>query len=153
VDDGKRLIGIVTEADLLRNGHARETRGVAVGDVMTSPAVAVDGGAETSVIARVLVDDRIRCLPIVFGSRVVGVVTRRDLARARARTDTSVAAEVQRVLDLYAGGSREWTVAVRDGEAVISADDVDDETERALLALAGAVPGVLSVRIPAGGQR
>jgi CBS domain-containing protein len=111
------------------------------------------GGTEASVIARVLVDDRIRCLPIVDGSQVVGVVTRRDLARALGRTDTSVAAEVQRVLDLYADGGRKWTVEVRDGEAVISADDVDDETERALLALAGAVPGVLSVRIPVGGQR
>ncbi|MFC3897418.1 HPP family protein [Lentzea rhizosphaerae] len=153
VDDDRRLIGIVTEADLLRNGYVEETRGVAVGDVMTSPATAMGGATEASVIARVLVDDRIRCLPIVDGSQVVGVVTRRDLVRALGRTDTSVAAEVQRVLDLYADGSRKWTVEVRDGEAVISADDVDDETERALLALAGPVPGVLSVRIQAGGQR
>lgn len=153
VDDDKRLVGIVTEADLLRNGYVEDTRGVSVGDVMTSPATAMSGGTEASVIARVLVDDRIRCLPIVDGSQVVGVVTRRDLVRALGRTDTSVAAEVQRVLDLYADGGRRWTVAVRDGEAVISADDVDDETERAILALAGAVPGVLSVRIPVGGQR
>jgi CBS domain-containing protein len=146
VDDDKRLIGIVTEADLLRNGYLDENGGRTAGEVMTSPAVAMDADARGSVIARVLVDDRIRCLPIVDGSVVVGVVTRRDLVRALARTDTTVAAEAQRVLDLY-GGGRKWTVVVTDGEAVVGGGNADAETERVLTSLAGSVPGVLRVRV------
>jgi hypothetical protein len=50
-------------------------------------------------------------VPIVDGSTVIGVVTRRYLVRMIARADTTVAAEVQRVLDVY-GGGRKWTVTV-----------------------------------------
>lgn len=152
VDGDKRLVGIVTEADLLRNGYVDETSGKTVGEVMTSPAVAMDADAQGSVIARVLVDDHIRCLPIVDGSKVVGVVTRRDLVRVLARADTTVAAEAQRVLDLY-GGGRKWTVVVRDGEAVVGAENADEETQRVLTALAGSVAGVLRVRVLTGGER
>jgi CBS domain-containing protein len=152
VDEDKKIIGVVTEADLLRNGYLEETGGRTVGEVMTSPSVAMDSGAEASVIARVLVDDRIRCLPIVDGSRVIGVVTRRDLVRALARTDTTVAADVQRVLDIY-GDGRKWTVVVRDGEAVVGADNPDEETKNVLTALAGSIPGVLRVRVLTGGER
>lgn len=152
VDDDKRLIGIVTEADLLRNGYVAEVGGSTVGEVMTSPAVAMDTGAQGAVIARLFVDDRIRCVPIVDGSTVVGVVTRRDLVRVLARTDTTVSAEAQRMLDLY-GGGRKWTVVVRDGEAVVGAENVDEETERVLAALTGSVPGVLRVRVLTEGAR
>ncbi|HEX7304696.1 HPP family protein [Lentzea sp.] len=152
VDEDKRLVGIVTEADLLRNGYVDETRGSTVGDVMTTPAFAMDAEATAEVLARTMLDDRVRCVPIVDGSEVLGVVTRRDLVRAVARTDTTVSAEVQRVLDLY-GGGRKWTVVVEDGEAVIGGQNADEETERVLNALAGSVHGVLRVRVLTGGQR
>ncbi|USX54476.1 HPP family protein [Lentzea sp. HUAS12] len=152
VDEDKRIIGIVTEADLLRNGYVDEEGGKTVGEVMTTPAVAVDADAQGTVIARMFVDDHIRCVPIVDGSEVVGVVTRRDLVRVLARTDTTVAAEAQRVLDLY-GGGRKWTVVVRDGEAVVGAENADEETERVLTALAGSVAGVLRVRVLTEGER
>ena len=152
VDDDKRLVGIVTEADLLRNGYVDESGGKTVGEVMTSPAVAMDADVRGSAIARVFVDDHLRCVPIIDGSKVIGVVTRRDLVRVLARTDTTVAAEAQRVLDLY-GGGRKWTVVVEDGEAVVGAEDADEETERVLTALAGSVPGVLRVRVLTEGKR
>ncbi|HEX8871039.1 MAG TPA: CBS domain-containing protein [Lentzea sp.] len=151
VDDDKRLVGIVTEADLVRGKYLEEANAV-VGDVMTTPAVAMDAAAPAEMLARVMIDDRRRCVPIVDGSTVIGVVTRRDLVRVLARTDTTVAAEVQRVLDVY-GGGRKWTVTVRDGEAVIGTETTDDDTERVLVALADAVPGVLRSRVLVGGQR
>ncbi len=152
VDDDKNMIGIVTEADLLRNGYVDETRGTTVRDMMTSPAFAMDGDAKAEVLARVMLDDRVRCIPIVDGAQVLGVVTRRDLVRALARTDTTVSAEVQRVLDIY-GGGRKWTVVVRDGDATIGLDNPDDETERVLTALAGSVHGVLRVHVLTGGEK
>ncbi|MCX2949130.1 HPP family protein [Lentzea sp. NEAU-D7] len=151
VDGDKQLVGIVTEADLVR-GKYLEEGGAVVADVMTSPAVAMDAAAPAGMLARVMIDDRRRCVPIVDGSTVVGVVTRRDLVRMIARTDTTVSVEVQRVLDVY-GGGRKWTVTVNDGEAVIGADNTDEDTERVLVALADAVPGVLRARVLTGGQR
>ncbi|MGW6442682.1 CBS domain-containing protein [Lentzea sp. NPDC055074] len=151
VDDDKRLIGIVTEADLLRNGYGDETGSSRVGDVMTTPAVGMDGDAQVPVLARAMVDDHVRCFPIVDGAQVVGVVTRRDLVRALARTDTTVQAEVQRVLDIY-GGSRKWTVVLRDGEATIGAENADEETRNVLAALAKSIHGVLRVRVLTGGK-
>lgn len=150
VDDAKQLVGIVTEADLVR-GRYLEEGGAVVADVMTTPAVSMDAAAPAEMLARVMIDDRRRCIPIVDGSTVIGVVTRRDLVRVIARADTTVAAEVQRVLDLY-GGGRKWTVTVHEGEAVIGAT-TDEETERVLVALADAVPGVLRTRVLAGEQR
>jgi CBS domain-containing protein len=151
VDDDKRLVGIVTEADLVRGRYLDRT-GSVVADVMTTPAVAMDAAAPAEVLARVMIDDRRRCVPIVDGSAVVGVVTRRDLVRALARTDTSVTADVQRVLDAY-GGGRKWTVTVHEGEAVIGAATSDEDTDRVLVALADSVPGVLRARVLTGGQR
>jgi CBS domain-containing protein len=151
VDDDKHLVGIVTEADLVRGKYLEET-GTVVADVMTAPAVAMDAAAPAEMLARVMIDDRRRCVPIVDGSTVIGVVTRRDLVRVLARADTTVTAEVQRVLDVY-GGGRKWTVTVHDGEAVIGVETTDEDTERVLLALADAVPGVLRARVLTGGQR
>lgn len=151
VDDDKQLIGIVTEADLVRGKYLEDANAV-VADVMTTPAVAMDAAAPAEMLARVMIDDQRRCIPIVDGSTVIGVVTRRDLVRVIARADTTVTAEVQRVLDMY-GGGRKWTVTVNDGEAVIGAETTDEETERILVALADAVPGVLHARVLTGGQR
>ena len=67
VDDDKRLIGIVTEADLVR-GKYLDGSGAVVADVMTTPAVAMDAAAPAEMLARVMIDDRRRCVPIVDGS-------------------------------------------------------------------------------------
>lgn len=99
LDDDGRLVGIVTEADLLRDRIApdsrripsqapsRRYRATCVADVMTSPVESLTAGADIADAARIMVDERIRCLPIVDGYGVVGVITRRDLLRAAGRLD------------------------------------------------------------------
>jgi CBS domain-containing protein len=92
-EDG-RLVGIITEADLLRGRLSADVRRASwarstadyrphtVADVMTSPVESLTAGADIADAARIMVDERIRCLPIVDGYGVVGVITRRDLLRA-----------------------------------------------------------------------
>src|SRR3954453_14494657 len=91
VDSDQRMVGIVTEADLLHSRYDTKTEspGAPVGKVMTSPAFGMGAGTSVELLARVMLDDRVRCLPIIDASRVVGVVTRRDLVRALARTDVA----------------------------------------------------------------
>lgn len=96
VDDDGRLVGIVTEADVIRDQlpvdpswrgglPARGFRaGVrTVGEVMTTPVESLTPGAEIADAARMMVDERIRSLPIVDGRGVVGILTRRDVLRSR----------------------------------------------------------------------
>jgi len=151
VDADQGMVGIVTEVDLLRAEYAErpETLDTPVEEVMTSPAFGMAASSSVEQVARVMVDDRVRCVPVVDGSTVVGVVTRRDLVRALARSDTSIAADVRRRLELY-GGVENWTVSVRDGVANVEADFLDPESERVVVALAEGVPGVSGVHARTG---
>lgn len=156
LDEDDRLVGIVTEADLIRDRVPRDTRyqhaeaphpvpDLDVASVMTSPAVAMGGGTDVADLCRVLLDDRIRAMPIVDGSRVVGIVTRRDVVRALARSDTDIAADVRHHLEIYGGAGR-WQVEVHDGVVRI-VDAYDSETDRHVATLlAQAVPGVIDAR-------
>ncbi|MEU8635880.1 CBS domain-containing protein [Amycolatopsis sp. NPDC048633] len=160
LDEDGRLIGVVTEADLVRDRFPRDARyhpaegaddppkppAGTVGGVMTSPAVGTGAGTDVVDLVRVLLEDRIRSMPIVDGAHVVGIVTRRDLVRALARDDDVISADVRHQLSIYGGPAR-WTVEVRDG-AVEVVDAFDDETDRHVATvLAQAVPGVTAVRV------
>lgn len=167
LDDDERLIGIVTEADLVHDRFPRDARyrsahpdyesasiprTASVGDVMTSPVIGMGPGADVVDLVTVMLDDRIRSVPIVDGSAVVGIVTRRDLLRVLAREDGEIAKDIRHRLAQY-GGSGRWTVEVHDGAAAIT-DEYDDATDRHVAAVvAEGVPGVTSVRVvsvPAG---
>jgi CBS domain-containing protein len=156
VDDNERIIGIVTEADLVRDRIPRDARALChpgatttavpvtttVGEVMTSPVVGMGPGTDVALLATALLEARHRSMPIVDGGRLVGIVTRRDIVRVIARDDATIAKDVRHRLDIYGGESR-WQVAVHDGVVTIG-DDFDDETDRHVATvLAESVPGVL----------
>jgi predicted transcriptional regulator len=149
VNDAGELIGIVTEADVIRNRYpdnpsepVRET----AGDVMTSPVVGVNHDADVSIIARAMLTTQRRCMPIVDGSTLVGVVTRGDIVRALARTDADIAADIRRNLRVLGEQSR-WTVQVSNGDVAIT-DMFHDASDRAVVqVLAEAVPGVIRASI------
>jgi CBS domain-containing protein len=156
VDTDARLVGIVTEADLIHDRVLRDPRDCrgavdagrrdsaqdTVGAVMTSPAIAMEPGADLTDLCQALVDARIRAMPIVDGGKVVGVVTRGDIVRVLARDDRSIAADVRHRLEIY-GGLNRWKVEVHDGVVRI-VDAFDSNTDRHVATvLARAVPGVL----------
>ncbi|MEW6116407.1 MAG: CBS domain-containing protein [Nitrospirota bacterium] len=105
VDNENRVVGIISEADILsamgiekeptfRNilkhmfGEKLPERklGDIVGDIMTSPAVTVRADADLSVAAQAMHEKRIRRLPVVDAeNRLVGIVSRRDIIRAISR--------------------------------------------------------------------
>jgi CBS domain-containing protein len=101
-------------------------------------------GTDVAVLAKALLDAGNRSMPIVDGSRVIGIVTRRDIVRVIARDDHTIAEDVRRRLEIY-GGDRRWRVEVSDGTVAIG-DQFDDETDRHVATvLAQAVPGVVRV--------
>ncbi|MFI9811284.1 CBS domain-containing protein [Saccharothrix variisporea] len=89
VVDGQRLVGVVTDADLLRGEHTDHRPGeTPVRAVMSTPVLGVDPDAPIGAVARIMVEDHVRWVPVVAGAALVGVVTRRDLVRVMAHTGT-----------------------------------------------------------------
>jgi CBS-domain-containing membrane protein len=77
-DRQRRLVGIVTEADVL--GHA----GATVKDIMTHHVVTVTETTPVDHIAQLLTGKRIKRVPVMCGTQVVGIVSRADIVRMMA---------------------------------------------------------------------
>jgi CBS domain-containing protein len=79
--EGGKLIGIVTERDVLRTvGEGHDPKSVSLRDVMTSDVVAVDSDLSVRDAAQIMFDKWFRHLPVVdTGGEVVGIVSLRDL--------------------------------------------------------------------------
>ncbi|MFD4193373.1 CBS domain-containing protein [Amycolatopsis thermoflava] len=146
VDDGERVIGMFTEADALRATTAGGN-GATVAEYMSTPVEVASMATEIEGIARRMLADRLRCVPITEEGVLVGVVSRRDLLRPLVSSDDTVATVLAAVLTDYSGHRGEWRVEVSDGEAVISGEFVDEAERRVVGALARSVRGVTGVTL------
>lgn len=118
VDGSGRLLGIVSEGDLIRRpeidtdrvklgwlrlllsdearardfvkSHGRKAR-----EVMTQPAISVATDAPLAEVVRLMARHRIKRLPVVDKGRLVGLVTRTDLLRAVAARQAVAPADVK----------------------------------------------------------
>ena len=88
VVDGGRLIGILTERDLMRavagRVHASEAR---VREWMTADPITADASTHATEAARIMLEHGFRHLPVVAGDRTVGIVSIRDVARWSMHVD------------------------------------------------------------------
>ena len=84
--DGERMIGIVTERDVVKavaqGLDPKETR---VKDLMTSDIVTIGPMTTLKEAAEIMATKWIRHLPIMEGSKVVGMISQRDLTGVLAR--------------------------------------------------------------------
>jgi CBS domain-containing protein len=87
IDSAKRPVGIVTERDILRK--VVEPRLpvdiVRALEVMSSPLVSISPDTSVEQCAKVMGDKRIKKLPIVEDSKLVGIVTSMDLVRTEPK--------------------------------------------------------------------
>ena len=97
VDDGQRLVGIVTWGDIveawpspfgpLEPFEVRELMArVLVDEVMATPVITVDPGATMSEAANLMFEHRIGALPVVEGDSIVGILTNSDILQGLVRT-------------------------------------------------------------------
>jgi CBS domain-containing protein len=108
VDRAGRLVGIVSEHDLLRqrdgnhqqrphwlqlmtesaglNGERTEFRERKVSEVMTPDPVTVSADSSLEEACRLIEERGIKRLPVVMNGKLVGIIARADLVRALART-------------------------------------------------------------------
>ena len=157
VDRDGTLVGVVSEADVIQNrfvapvaplgagsGAAHERAAQTVGQVMTSPPAFVDEAANLGTIADTMISDRRRIVPVVDGTKLVGVISRSDVMRYLAGRDAQVALDIRRSLRGFGNPDR-WSVNVTNGEATILDDAIDRSDHALVQAAAKAVPGVRHV--------
>jgi CBS domain-containing membrane protein len=91
LDDG-RVVGVVSQRDLFRSALAtalgygekaqkRLLRTLRVKEVMREPAITVSPEATVKEATRLMLDNKIGCLPVVEGHTLVGIVTETDILR------------------------------------------------------------------------
>lgn len=148
VDAGDRLIGIVSEADLLslETGQVAAAGGApphSAGEVMRQSVYTVTGDTDATAAARLMLRHRLKSVPVVDADQVVGMVTRRDLLRLLARSDEDIRADLERRVAQELEALRQAVVEVRDGVVTV---DADGPCRQLVEQLARAVPGVVEVR-------
>ncbi len=105
VDNENRVIGIITEADVLsmagmKRGHTfkdiirhilgeplpERKEGERVEDVMTSPSITATPNADIREVAGILNEKRIKRLPVIDEEgKLVGIISRADIVRAMGK--------------------------------------------------------------------
>ncbi len=82
IDKDGKIIGIVTEADIIAKVN-RE--GLRVADIMSSEIIAVDEETRVGEIAMLLTERKIKRVPVMRNGKLVGIVCRADIVHAVAQ--------------------------------------------------------------------
>jgi CBS domain-containing protein/nucleotide-binding universal stress UspA family protein len=149
VDERGALVGVISDADLMTKPaqDRRRRRGHTARGIMSAPADSAHLDDAVRDVARRMIDNRRKHLPVIDGSRrLVGVVSRRDLLRMFDRPDAELAADVSDALaEDPALDSNDVSVTARDGVVTIEGTvrRIDDVTH--VRRLAWMVPCVVDV--------
>ena len=122
-DDGK-VVGVVTETDLLALVAGRHHRGhrpaeeATAGDLMSCPAVTVGPDDPVKAAARLMRKQRLQRLPVVDrDGRLAGIVSRSDVLSVFQRGDEEIRREVTQdvIADGFFTDPGRFTVTVHNG--------------------------------------
>jgi CBS domain-containing protein len=162
VVEGGRLVGMVSEADLLPLESTPDPRahlsplpepptGVpqVVAEVMTREVIALPEDADVAEASRLLLERGIKSIPVMRGRRVTGMLARRDLLKVLARSDRDIARDLEALLVEELGAPSPYRVAVRDGMVELTGSS-DPMTRKLAGLLARGVPGVVGIRFAGG---
>ncbi|BCJ49389.1 hypothetical protein Asp14428_08640 [Actinoplanes sp. NBRC 14428] len=166
VTAGGRVVGLVSEADLLHKVEAagedrprifegRRRRAARVkagartaGDVMTAPVVTTPPSLSVAAAARRMQHEHVKRLPVQDDhGHLIGIVTRSDLLRVHLRTDAEIRRDVVDEVLRDALALRDGTVRVESADGVVSLSGrvhFRSSAER-VVRLTRRVPGVVDV--------
>jgi CBS-domain-containing membrane protein len=166
IDENRRVIGIVSEADLLvrealSGDHAgiaaaitgvpqhkdcTKAEGLTAGDLMTHPAVTVRPECTVEDAARLMYVLRVKWLPVVdAGDCLVGIVSRADLLSVFDRGDEEIHADIVNLREFLADPAL-FTVMVADGVVTVKGAPETADADHNLVTRIRHVRGVVAVR-------
>ncbi len=165
IDGGGRVLGVVSEADLLakltdpelpvglirlgwRLGEQTKAAAATAERLMTAPAICIGPDEQLRRAARLMQERQVKRLPVVDSElRLVGIVSRSDLLSVFDRPDAHVAEQVAKVIaDDTALDAGEIRVAVASGVVTLTGAVQDRETALRLLARVRHADGVVAAR-------
>jgi CBS domain-containing protein len=166
LDDAGKVIGVVSEADLLykeanaelprgairlrwRPGEQTKATAVSAGELMTSPALTISPGVPVTEAARLMQEQRVKRLPVVNGGgRLVGIVSRADVLSVYERPDAEILAELTNevLATEFAVDPAAVEVSVASGVVTVSGEVERPEIALELLARIRHVEGVVATR-------
>ncbi|MFK0160600.1 CBS domain-containing protein [Streptomyces sp. NPDC090493] len=173
LDDAGHVMGVVSEADLLRKeelrddapgGHDRlphaddpaAASGATAGELMNTPAVTVRAEATLPQAARKMARHRVKRLPVVDAQGVlVGIVSRADLLKVFMRDDENIAEEIRRDVlpHLFEDEAEPVRVRVRDGVVTLTGRVGDTALVPVAVRWVRGVEGVVDVDCALAGPR
>ncbi len=170
VDDEDRVVGVISEADLLvkeqdpgvfepspldrifgTSEELRELRAKAeartAGEAMTSPAITIEASRSLHQAAGVMIERRVNRLPVVEDGRLVGIVTRADIVRAFVRSDDQLEQSIRQdvLLRTLWIDPDQFEVEVSDGVATIRGAVDRRSTAGMIVRSVENVPGIVAV--------
>jgi CBS domain-containing protein len=164
VSGGGRVLGMVSEADVLRreersfsrllaglprrrHRERKQAEALTAAELMTKPAITIHPDAPLGAAARLMNAHHIRRLPVVSPSgELIGIVSRRDVLSVFLRPDSEIAAELVAALaGIPQAQSMHVSVSVTDGEVELTGEVPDASVIAAAVRIASDVDGVVNV--------
>lgn len=155
VDADHHVVGIVSEADILRlhltpdpRAHLRPVEPSEaswpelVDEVMTPDPVTVLESADVAELGQMLADTGWKSVPVTRERVLVGIVSRSDILRAMTTSDSAIRRHLTR--EFASLGRAHWSVSVTEGQVTVSGTNGGREARLAQV-MASAVPGVRRV--------
>ena len=95
-DDHDNFVGLVTERDIAHHVAVSPDSGadIVVGQIMTAHVVSCPPGIAASEARRIMMEHRIRHLPLVDEGKVIGILSARDIISQQLLEDRAAAEEV-----------------------------------------------------------
>jgi CBS-domain-containing membrane protein len=166
VDEDNKVIGIVSETDLLAKEalegtvpgtlrslpHQREgTRvsGLTAADLMSRPAVTIGPDEPVSHAARLMYNKRVKRLPVIDDNGLlVGIVSRSDVLSVYSKPDAEIRDQVTSDLirGTFLSDPAAVTVTVKDGIVTVSGTPETTQAGHGIVVAVRHMEGVVAVR-------
>jgi CBS-domain-containing membrane protein len=165
VDDDRKVIGVVSEADMLnkealidepgfvdgilRRRDQAKARGITAGDLMTTAVVAVRPDDTVEHAAKLMYDRGVKRLPVTDeNGHLAGIISRADVLSVFDRTDSAIAREINHdvILGEFMVDPARVQVTVVDGIVTLAGRPETSDTGHEIVRRVRHVPGVVAVR-------